>query len=48
MKTAVKDATLSDTEAIYLACVILGVAWLLCDEDGARLHLRTAILASEK
>jgi len=28
MKTAVKDATLSDTEAIYLASVILGIAWL--------------------
>jgi len=28
MKTAVKDATLSDTEAIYLVSVILGVAWL--------------------
>ena len=28
MKTAVKDATLPDTEAIYLASVILGVAWL--------------------
>jgi hypothetical protein len=28
MKTAVKDAALSDTEAIYLASVILGVAWL--------------------
>ena len=30
MKTAVKDATLSDTEAIYLASVILGVAWIVC------------------
>ncbi len=28
MKTAVKDTTLSDMEAIYLASVILGVAWL--------------------
>ena len=28
MKTAVKDAALSDTEAIYLASVIFGVAWL--------------------
>jgi hypothetical protein len=30
MMAAVKDATLSDTEAIYLASVILGVAWLFC------------------
>jgi hypothetical protein len=28
MKTAVNDATLSDTEAIYWASVILGLAWL--------------------
>jgi hypothetical protein len=28
MKTVIKDATLSDTEAVYLASVILGVAWL--------------------
>jgi hypothetical protein len=28
MKTAVKDTMLSDMEAICLASVILGVAWL--------------------
>ena len=28
MKMAVKDATLSDMEAICLASVILGVAWI--------------------
>jgi hypothetical protein len=28
MKTAVEATTLSDMEAIYLASVILGVAWL--------------------
>jgi hypothetical protein len=28
MKTPIKDTTLSDMEAIYLASVILGVAWL--------------------
>jgi hypothetical protein len=28
MKTAVKDALLSDMEAVSLASVILGVAWL--------------------
>ena len=30
MKTAVKDTTLSDMEAICLASVILGVAWIVC------------------
>jgi hypothetical protein len=30
MKMAVKDATLSDMEAICLAIAVLGVAWIVC------------------
>jgi hypothetical protein len=46
MKTAVKDATLSDTEAIYLASVILGVCDLntehVCISAQRFLHLRNS------
>ena len=44
MKTAVKDATLSDTEAIYLACVILGVVnpEHVCISAQRFLHLRNS------